>query len=436
MRKLPRHIHYPEESSPSYQSVISINWIPVLDWTKMAFQTWEAFKTGIGLVAQNLVDTIGSIIKTIYDAGVVAWNQISKTASDVVSTIANWANIITSFGAWTAGQILGVLTSWTQMTSGMGSIGYARLEAVPYKLPTSAYNYIVNPSFEYGTWGGDETVTTVNPKFGKQYVTLTASGTNKSSGYSNFIDIRGLIYFSISVWLVGVVTTPYFVLQIYFYKVDKTACSPNGNDIEMISTDQSVWTQHTRIYNVSTELPSDCTFVRLRFSWWNSSGNPNGWMDVDGWQLNVGDQIPAFQDFTTYSFNWTPDKIETASSTQTAWSSTDWTNALELSFTTDSKMLLLIHAFVDIDITTTTTSAEALLKLTMDGTDLVATMEHLGHMVANSFYGGYASHTVFVVEKGSHTLRMAMKACLSGVTVYATDRRLSILESFYQGGAT
>ena len=433
-RKLPKHSHLAEDLL--YPSQIPrTDIIPALNWAQMAFTTWADFITQVGAwtVAQ-----IGQVLTNwtnmISALGNLAWTQITKTATDVVNTIANWANIIASFGAWTVAQILGVLTSWTQVTNGsaLGNFPIAKLDIPPYKLETSAYNYIVNGSFEYGTWGGGETQSTDYAKFGKYSAKLVAAGTNMWSGYSNYIDVRGLASITISTFVkITALTTGNFIAKIEYYNSAKTAISDEY--IWNLGATQD-WTQQTL---TKTSFPANTAYARVIFAWHNGSGNPTGTAYVDGWQINVGDQIPTFQDFTTYSYNWMPDKIETTSTTTVSWSSDTWTNVLELSFECESTQLCIIFATIDGSVVRSSSGyAQGLFQLTIDGTELPATLMSIGADSIVKTHDNVSIHTVAIVEKGSHTLRIRMSAQTGSTTVYAFHRRLSILKSFYQGGTT
>jgi hypothetical protein len=155
----------------------------------------------------------------------------------------------------------------------------------------------------------------------------------------------------------------------------------------------------------------------------------------------VGDQIPAFQDFTAYSFNWMPEKIETELATDFSWSSTEWTDILELSFECESKMLLFIHAYTNGNVFNATGSAGTVNKahyLTIDGNSVPATDCIIGGYCPNNaqFSAPYSVHAVAIVEKGSHTLKIRMRAMVANTTAWAFDRRLTIIKGFYQGGTS
>lgn len=82
-RKLPRHVHTPEEVMPAYSETIARDWIPQLDWTRMAFQTWADFQTFIGVTAQNIFDIIGEVITF------AEW-----TATQIATVFVNWSHLV------------------------------------------------------------------------------------------------------------------------------------------------------------------------------------------------------------------------------------------------------------------------------------------------------------------------------------------------------
>jgi hypothetical protein len=150
-----------------------------------------------------------------------------------------------------------------------------------------------------------------------------------------------------------------------------------------------------------------------------------------------GFQQLTTQNFTTYALNWCPEKIETTATSQSAWSSTNWTDVLELAFECESTMLCIGFAHADAGLfhSGSTQFNDTNWELTLDGNAVPATYAYLGGM-GEQWEGMYSAHVVLIVAKGSHTLRMRMRAAFVGVTAYARHRRLTILKGFYQGGAT
>jgi hypothetical protein len=563
-RKLPRHVHTPEELGlADYSQTIPRDWLPQLDWARMAFETLADFIAKVGNIAwtyitktasdvlstiaswanmvtafgnlawgyvtktaQNIMDTLVSwanmvsvwgniawsqITKTASDImttistwaniigqvgnlawsyitataanimttisswanilsqvgamtvlqitttltnwatlisglGNVAWTYVTKTASDVMTTVSSWTNILSQVGAMTVGQILTALTSWTQMTSGsaLGTFPIAKLDLPPYKLTTSAYNYVVNGGFEYGTWGGDEgwiPTATFAAKFGKYCIALYAVASNELSGYSNYIDIRGMDKVTLSAWItIWNRTAGTFQGVVWFYNSSKTLLS--WTSWYETATTNFGWTQISHTYTPSTDFPTGTAYIRITFQWWAaSSPYCTGDAYIDAVQINMGDQIPTFQDFTAYSYNWCPEKIETMLATELAWSNQTWTDILELGFECESTMLCMIfaHARGSIKKDSGTAEANAEYKLLLDDSDISGTFGWIGkvEMAPNEILRGcYSSHSVAIITKGTHTVKMQMIANIAGSTARAYDRRISILKGFYQGGAT
>jgi len=145
--------------------------------------------------------------------------------------------------------------------------------------------------------------------------------------------------------------------------------------------------------------------------------------------------------FTGYSLNWMPEKIETMASSELAWSSQDWTDILSLGFECESTMLciILIDARGSIKKDAGTAEANAEYRLLLDGNYMSGTFGWIGKVeftVNEILHGHYSMHTVAIVPKGSHTLTMQMIANIGGSTARAYDRRLTIIKGFYQGGTT
>lgn len=154
------------------------------------------------------------------------------------------------------------------------------------------------------------------------------------------------------------------------------------------------------------------------------------------------------QNFTTYSMNWCPEKIDTEMATTVSWSSDlNWTDdsndPLHLEVTCDSKMLLFINAYCRLSTwkepSTSGKQIGSAFKLVIDTTDLPATEGHIANWAdASSGYwvkGVYSCHTVAILEKGIHTIKLRVRMMGgTGVTAYFYDRRLSALKGFYQGG--
>lgn len=144
-----------------------------------------------------------------------------------------------------------------------------------------------------------------------------------------------------------------------------------------------------------------------------------------------------YQNFTAYSLNWMPEKIETTSATEFSWSQIDWTNILELSIECESKMLLFIQGFARLEVSKATEGVTyGYIQLTIDDSEISATNMTFGAYPVYQWYGDYGVHSVAALDKGIHTLRMRFRSYSTEITVKARDRRLTVLKSFYQGGAT
>jgi hypothetical protein len=90
--------------------------------------SWANTITAFGAwTAGQIISVLTSWVNMITAFGNLAWSQVTKTATDVLNTIASWANMITAFGAWTTGQITSMLTSWAQMVTAMGNLVWSQV---------------------------------------------------------------------------------------------------------------------------------------------------------------------------------------------------------------------------------------------------------------------------------------------------------------------
>lgn len=420
---------------------------------------WNTMVTEWGNIAWDFItktyadicDTLGSWSNMITQFGQIAWGQIAHTATQVLDTIGGWTNTITEFGQYMGQNLwVGVGKTLDDLIYHYGfsdpKVDFEKLSIEPYKLPTSAYNYVMNASFEYGDWGGDESLQTSGAAHGNKFIRLVADGTDQVySGFSNYIDIRGYDKITITAQM----KVPNYVkgnanARVWFYDANKDVCSEdNWNNWKQLTSQTGEWHKYSKTYTIADDFPSDCAFVRLRFCWYYTD-LPEGTFDIDAVQVNFGDQIPAFQDFTVYSYNWMPEKIETNKSTEKAWSSdTSWTDILKIeNFECESKMLLLIFSHAKTWVTNDGSGGRgcaAKLRLKIDGNVLDATNQLVGldELAENSaFYAPYSTHAVSIQSKGTHTLTMEMQTYGVFQTAKVTDRRLTILKGFYKGGAT
>jgi hypothetical protein len=165
-------------------------------------------------------------------------------------------------------------------------------------------------------------------------------------------------------------------------------------------------------------------------------------IDKDGFKWIVKPKQSRAQNFTAYSHNWCPEKIETTATTEYAWSDQTFTVVLELSFECESTMLLFISAFAAGQIKNVSLADWSMclanFHLKIDGSFVATTEALLGSPLqqGKKFLASYSTHSVAILPKGSHTLQLCMRAEYSGTTAYCTSRRLTIMKGFYQGGAT
>jgi len=171
-------------------------------------------------------------------------------------------------------------------------------------------------------------------------------------------------------------------------------------------------------------------------------------IDKHGFKWIIKPKQSNFANFTTYAYNWCPEKIDTEMATTVSWSSDlNWTDdsndPLHLEVTCDSKMLLFVNAYCRLstykDTSTLGKQIGSAFKLVVDTTDLPATEGHIANWAdASSGYwvkGVYSCHTVVILEKGVHTIKLRVRMMGgTGVTAYFYERRLSALKGFYQGG--
>ena len=159
-------------------------------------------------------------------------------------------------------------------------------------------NSVLNPSFEYGDWGGDETASTDYSKYGKYSGKLVANGANIYSAMSNWINIKGWDKVTVAAWVnITALTTASFWLTIRFYDTNRAACTPTDHiDLAQYTATQD-WAQVSHTY-AATDFPSDCVYIRVRMAWWNDIGDPSGTAYVDGWQVHKGEYLPDFYDGT------------------------------------------------------------------------------------------------------------------------------------------
>ena len=497
MKKLPHHGHNPEDLG-GYGETLALQQIPQIDWQRMAADAWAEFLMQLGTLT-------AAQVKIVLDT----WSKVVDPAA-LGDLLAELVKVGTGTYKWLSDFFTGYGTSNPKLD-------IDKLNIIPYKLPTSAYNYILNPSFEYPTptvtgiadsgnttttvdaartesddhwngkyirftsgfniglsrvitdfvnsthtithaafpntvdlddeydiiptelihpWGGSEIQDPYIVKFGKYSGKLVAAGSDVDGGWSNYIDVRGLTELTIAVWMrVLSRTAGLFQCWVEYYDKNKVYVADSMLKIGELSAVAS-WTQKTL---TDSDLPSGACFARVRNVWRDT---PTGTGYVDGWQLNVGDQTPAFQDFTTYSYKWMPEKLETTLSTSLSWTYDTWTDVLELVFDCESKMMCLIFGYANAMIHNDNAGIQDCtmgLELNIDGAYIAGTLGYVGLeslAASGHLHGCYGTHTVIILEKGSHTLKMRIARLAGDATAYVTERRITILKGFYQGGAT
>jgi len=497
MKKLPHHTHNQSDLVGGYGETIPIQAVPKIDWQRMAAEDWAEFIIQLGALTAPQVK---NVIET--------WNKLVD-----VDALGDLMGELVKVGTGTLKWLSDFFTGYNTSNP---KLDIDKLNIIPYKLPTSAYNYILNPSFEYPSptvtgiadsgnttttvdaartesddhwngkyiyytsgdnkalsrlisdfvnsthtithaafpnvvdandeydiiptelvhpWGGAEIQTSEYAKFGKYSALLIATGSDVDGGWSNYIDVRGLTELTVAVWMkVTARTAGSFQSWIEYYDKNKVYVADSMLEIGELEAVID-WTQKTL---TDSTIPATAAFARVRTVWRDT---PTGSGFVAGWQLNVGDQTPAFQDFTAYSYKWMPEKIETESATDLAWGDSDPVVILELPFECESKTICLIHACADLATKNTdasTQSAKTEVLLDIDTTTVPASKQKVGFSALPSnhlIYGCYSTTSIVILEKGKHLLKMWLT--LTGVSVdsYAYHRRITILKGFYQGGA-
>ena len=178
----------------------------------------------------------------------------------------------------------------------------------------------------------------------------------------------------------------------------------------------------------------------------NAGGIPTiAKIDKNGFHWVSTPKLLPIQNFTNYSSTWCPEKIETSASSDWAIVNDNWQTILKLeNFECDSTMLLFILAHAG-EVRCSNDGVKARCYLSIDATSdddqyesglLTETRGYMGcdgHPSNNH----YSVHSVKVLAKGLHTLRLHAKryVATSGNVIFV-GRRLTILKGFYQGGTT
>lgn len=164
-------------------------------------------------------------------------------------------------------------------------------------------------------------------------------------------------------------------------------------------------------------------------------------LDKNGFRWIVKPKRSCVQNFTTYAYNWMPDRIETVATSSYAWSNVTWTDILQLDFACDAKTLCFIFGFCFSEIENDSGGQAiryAMHRLILDGNEIIPTLARMGTSTPNgaTFDATYHVHTLYIAEKGSHTLKLQLSVSANDSTARAYERRLTILRGFYQGGTT
>jgi len=147
-------------------------------------------------------------------------------------------------------------------------------------------NKVINPGFESGTWGGSETQSTEEVHSGTYSAKLVASGSNTYGGYSNYIYIGNQETLVKVYTYVKTLNTAKFYVLILFYDENLSSCSPSQSAIVMATEAETEWTEHSKTFEPGDGwCPADCRYIRLKFNWYNSDGNPDGTAYVDDFSL-------------------------------------------------------------------------------------------------------------------------------------------------------
>lgn len=120
----------------------------VLDWNKI-FGTFEEWKQAISdtiswawneitKTATDILDTIGDWATIVAQFGNLAWNQITKTTSDIINTIGSWTNMITQLGNLAWNQITKTTADIANYLAGIQSDGLLDLANVGLSLLSPA----------------------------------------------------------------------------------------------------------------------------------------------------------------------------------------------------------------------------------------------------------------------------------------------------------
>lgn len=104
-------------------TAVLTSWATVIDGDGLGNLAW-AYVTK---TATNVMDTIASWTNIITKVGNLPWANLTKTASNIMTTISSWANIIGQVGAMSTAQITTMLTNWANVITAIGNIAWSQV---------------------------------------------------------------------------------------------------------------------------------------------------------------------------------------------------------------------------------------------------------------------------------------------------------------------
>jgi len=150
------------------------------------------------------------------------------------------------------------------------------------------HNYIQNPGFESGTWGGAEEQTTEEKFKGQYSAKLVADGTQQGviSGSSNYIRVNPEQYtYTVSCYhKITQYSAGLLVFQIQFYDEQQNLLGSK----EWAQVNQITDWQRLSYTLQALDYPPGTTQLRCRFYWWEwQSQNPIGTAYIDNYKTEI-----------------------------------------------------------------------------------------------------------------------------------------------------
>lgn len=159
-------------------------------------------------------------------------------------------------------------------------------------------NYIENPGFEDGTWGGSETQSGTEKYKGDYSAELVSNGTAEVfSGKSNRINIDPATYtYTVSTWVnITTFTQGKFVLRAIFY--DSGDSQLGTMDWKEFTAATSGWEKSNYTFQ-SGDFPVNTAKIDFQFAWiLDGATQPSGTAYVDNYKFEIGDS--ATEDWTS-----------------------------------------------------------------------------------------------------------------------------------------